>query len=131
MSDKAQVFLAPHLRNTSNTTRHAAVTRAVTTQVTRKSGSMAPPAFQSPAPRPRRDTRIGLESPQRPVVVSYSLAESVAAVSAFLAAADHALVSAARFETANEEEKAQRMYARSVMLEYLAETTAKAARNSG
>jgi hypothetical protein len=114
MSDKAQVFLAPHLR-------HAAVTRAVTHERA-KTGSWAPAPFSKPAPK--RDEFYA----ERSTKIAMTLAEGVMAVSAFLQASDHALVSAARYESMGEQEKADRMYARAMALESLAERTAKAAR---
>jgi hypothetical protein len=64
------------------------------------------------------------------VEVALNLTQLVALVSATLAAADVALVNAARWELLHDEIRSQLHYARATMLEALAEKFARASRNT-
>lgn len=144
MSHKSETFRPSYLktspRSNSEVAKH--VTRKTNREVRqeRKTGSWAPPTMAFAAPeRPLGDvlahrgaTETVKTAPRaaETVAVDLNLTQLVALVSACLAAADHALVVAARWETLGDEGRSQQMYARSVMLESTAELLAKASRQN-
>jgi hypothetical protein len=121
MSNKSTTFVPTYLKSPQRQTNREV-------RQTRKTGSYAPPAHQWPL----GDVLAHRTStaPAENINVALNLTEAVALVSATLAAADHALVQAARWETLQDENRSQLMYARSVMLEALAEKFARASRNT-
>jgi hypothetical protein len=150
MSSKSHTFVPSYLKQPARS--YSEVAKRVTTEV-RKTGSYAPPPYQSVASmapgmalerartgqggiyksQPVKEKGAPAEAAPRAaetVAVELNLTQVVALVSACLAAADHALVVAARWETCSDTVRAQQHYARSVMLESTAEQLARASRQT-